>query len=397
MVAGINVNNYSAAQLQELKNAGMSSITDADIKAAQEREAQASADKASDESQMQYTISDDAGEVNEAEQEVKTAEEYGANLKTILGNLISKCSDKNSEMAKLDAEMQQFVVTMEDLGMQAQVLESETEQQVKEAEAKVDEKVKDIEEKKAELDEQVAVAKTSTDEVDVNRAAEKAEALGTEITQGSADLDKLQAQIKSQIQQTAVAKATLLGNSMEDVKNMAESNANEAINANEYADVTIDKGMEASSISSKKEAKAAGFKKRGGFFGLSKKGDVKAAHKMGDTAIATGSQLGNSSKGVAQTINTVGQQFGMNFAETSKIGDIANKEYVDTSKMDELTNIADVKGFKNKRKAAKQNAGIISDIASAYKESQGVNNDDNKKKTPVIGGLASTLAAMVDD
>lgn len=397
MVAGINVNNYSAAQLQELKNAGMSSITDADIKAAQEREAQASADKASDESQMQYTIADDAGEVNEAEQEVKTAEEYGANLKTILGNLISKCSDKNSEMAKLDAEMQKFVVTMEDLGMQAQVLESETEQQVKEAEAKVDEQVKDIEEKKAELDEQVAVAKTSTDEAEANEAVENAEALGAEITQGSADLDKLQAQIKSQIQQTAVAKATLLGKSMEDVKNMAESNANEAINANEYADVTIDKGMEASSISSKKEAKAAGFKKRGGFFGLSKKGDVKAAHKMGDTAIATGSQLGNSSKGVAQTINTVGQQFGMNFAETSKIGDIANKEYVDTSKMDELTNIADVKGFKNKRKAAKQNAGIISDIASAYKESQGVNNDDNKKKTPVIGGLASTLAAMVDD
>lgn len=396
MVAGINVNNYSAAQLQELKNAGMSSITDADIKAAQEREAQASADKTSDEAQMEYTISDDAGEVNEAEQEVKTAEEYGANLKTILGNLISKCSDKNSEMAKLDAEMQQFVVTMEDLGMQAQVLESETEQQVKEAEAKVEVQVKDIEEKKAELDEQVAVAKTSTDEAEANEAVENAEALGAEITQGSADLDKLQAEIKSQIQQTAVAKATLLGKSMEDVKNMAESNANEAINANEYADVTIDKGMEASSISSKKEAKEAGFKKRG-FFGFGKKGDVKAAHRMGDVAIATGSQLGNSSKGVAQTINTVGQQFGMNFAETSKIGDIANKEYVDTSKMDELTNIADVKGHKNKRKAARQNAEIISDVANAYKDSQGVNNNDNKKKTPIIGGLASTLAAMVDD
>ncbi len=385
MVAGINVNNYSAAQLQELKNAGMSSITDADIKAAKEREAQASADKTSDEAQMQYIISDDAGEVNEAEQEVKTAEEYGENLKTILGNLISKCSDKNSEMAKLGEEMQKFVVTMEDLGMQAQTLESETEQQVKEAEAKVDEQIKDIEEKKAELEEQVAVAKTSTDEAEANEAAENAEVLGAEITQSSADLDKLQAEIKSQIQQTAVAKATLLGKSMEDVKNMAESNANEAINANEYADVTIDKGMEASSISSKKEAKAAGFKKRGGFLGLGKKGDVKAAHRMGDTAIATGSQLGNSSKGVAQTINTVGQQFGMNFAETSKIGDIANKEYVDTSKMDELKNLDSVEGIKHKIKANRQNIEIISDIANAYKESQGVNNNDDKKKTPIIG------------
>lgn len=376
--------------MQELKDAGMQ-ITDADIQAAKEREAQASADKASDESQMQYTISDDAGEVNEAEQEVKTAEEYGANLKTILSNLISKCSDKNSEMAKLDEEMQKFVVTMEDLGIQAQTLESETKQQVKEAEVKVAEQVEDIEEKKAELEEQVEVAKTSTDETEVNEAIENAEVLGAEITQSSADLDKLQAEMKAQIQQTAVAKATLLGKSMEDVKNMAQSNANEAINTSEYADVTIDKGMEASNISSKKEAKAAGFKKRGGFLGLSKKGDVKAAHRMGDTAIATGNQLGNSSKGVAQTVNTIGTQFGMNFATTSTINEVANKEYVDTSKMDELTNLDDLKGFK-KLKAAKQNSDIISDIASAYKESQGVNDDENKlAKSKSLGAIAAKI------
>lgn len=378
MVTGINLNNYSAAQLQELKDASMQ-ITDADIQAAKEREAQASADKASDESQMQYTISDDAGEVNEAEQEVKTAEEYGANLKTILSNLISKCSDKNSEIAKLDEEMQQYVVTMEDLGMQANELEDITLKQIEKAETEAQEKLEELEEKKEELDEQVTVAKTSTDETEVNEATKNAEALGVEITQGSADLDKLQAEMKSQIQQTAVAKATLLGKSMEDVKNMAQNNANEAINASEYADVTIDKGMEASNISSKKEAKAAGFKKRG-FLGISKKGDVNAAHKMGDTAIATGNQLGNSSVSVAKTVNTIGTQFGMNFATTSTINEVANKEYVDTSKMDELTNLDDLKGIE-KLKAAKQNSEIISDIATAYKEKNGANDEAENIKS----------------
>ena len=85
MVQGINVKNYSVEQLKELKNAGMQGISDDDIKAAEKQEAEAAKDaKASDEANVSYTITDDAGKTNEAKQEVDTAKEYGANLKTIL-------------------------------------------------------------------------------------------------------------------------------------------------------------------------------------------------------------------------------------------------------------------------------------------------------------------------
>ena len=77
MVSGINFNNYSVEQLKELKQAGVQGISDKDIKAAEEREANAA--KESDEAQVSYEIKEDASEVNEAQQEVETAKEYGTN------------------------------------------------------------------------------------------------------------------------------------------------------------------------------------------------------------------------------------------------------------------------------------------------------------------------------
>ena len=377
MVSGINVNNYTAAQLLELQKAGMQ-ISDDDIKAALERETQAKNDKESDEANMSYTITDDAGKVNEAEQEVKTAAEYGSNLKTILETLIPKCQTKNDEMAKLQEEMNQFVVTMEDLGMQAEQVEGETNTQIADAESSVKTKMEELEQKQKELEEYQNTIKelegkeelTEDEQATLKDATEKADALKGEIATLQGDTKEFAAKIQAQIKETAITKATLLGKSMEDVKNDAQQSLNDAVNANEYADVTIDKGMEASNITDKGAAKDAGFTRRGGIFGWGKrKGDVKAANNMGNTAIAHGEQLGNSSTGVAKTIKQVGSQFGMNFAKTSSIESMVNKEYVDTSKMDEMVKLDDVQGgFFKKIKVARNNQEIVNTIAEEAKK-----------------------------
>ena len=377
MVSGINVNNYTAAQLLELQKAGMQ-ISDDDIKTALERETQLKNDKESEEANMSYTITDDAGKVNEAEQEVKTASEYGSNLKTILQTLIPKCETKNDEMAKLQEEMNQFVVTMEDLGVQAEKVEGETNVQIADAESSVKLKMEEIERKQKELEEYQNTIKelegkeelTEEEKAKLKDATEKADALKGEIANLQDGTEGFAEKIKTQIKETAITKATLLGKSMEDVKNEAEQSLNNAINANEYADVTIDKGMEAANITEKSAAKEAGFSKRGGFLGWGKrKGDVKAANNMGNAAIAHGEQLGNSSTGVAKTIKQVGSQFGMNFAKTSSIESMVNKEYVDTSKMDEIVKLDQVEGnFFKKIKVAKNNQEIVNTIAEEAKK-----------------------------
>lgn len=375
MVSGINVNNYSAAQLQELQKAGMQ-ISNEDIKAAEEREAQKADAKASDEAQVDYTISDDASEVNEAEQEVAAATEYGASLKNVLMTLIPKCFSQNAHMQQLQAEMDKFVVSMEDLGNMAGVLADETEAQMEAVEAEVEAEVAVVEEKQAEIAEQTEIVEeavnnenaTEADMAKAEEASENIEALDGEVAAQSDKIADMQAQAQSQIQQTAITKAALLGKSMEDVKNQAEASLNKAIDANEYADVTIDKGTEASDISSKKDAKEAGFTKRVLFW---KKGDVKGANKMGNTALVAGSELGNATKGIGETVKQVGSQFGMSFAETSGIEALANKEYADTSSISDLQGRSEHRGLKGmieNRKAAKHNGEIINNIADEAKK-----------------------------
>ena len=108
MVSGINFSNYTVDQLKELKANGVNVPDNAITEAKAKEEAAAADAKKSDEANVSYTITDDASKTNEAKQEVETAKEYGANLKTILGNLISKCDTKNSEMAQLQSELDDF-------------------------------------------------------------------------------------------------------------------------------------------------------------------------------------------------------------------------------------------------------------------------------------------------
>lgn len=388
MVQGVSINkqNYSVDQLKELKNAGVQGISDDDIKMAEQREAQNA--KESDEANVSYQISDDASEVNEAQKEVDTAKEYGANLKTILENLTPKCQNKDGEMQKLQEEMSQFEVQMEDLFGQAEALTAETTEQAEEIQTEADAKNAELEAKQEEIEETTKELDTAVEEAEtsenadtgaIDKAQGKIESLSAEAKDISGDIEALEAKIQGQIKEAALTKAALLGETMEGVKDKAQASLNDAINANEYADVTIDQGTQASNIGSKKEAKAAGFTKRVLFW---KKGDVGKAHRAGDFAIAMGEQLGNSSQGVAKTVKTVAGQYQMGFAETSGIDGILNKQYVDTSKLSDMQDLGQVKGLGNTIKAMRANSGIIHDIAEASKNkgTQAAAEEEAKKK-----------------
>ena len=432
MVQGINVKNYSVEQLKELKNAGMQGISDDDIKAAEKQEAEAAKDaKASDEANVSYTITDDAGKTNEAKQEVDTAKEYGANLKTILQNLIPKTDTKNEEMAKLSEELAQYEVQMSDIFGEEQELKEDTTEELNDIQdsaetkqAEAEEKQAEIAEKEEEIKQETEVATELAAEAESAETPEEAKEIQDKIddSQGKidttqAEVDDLKAEIQTavkdiqtveakaaaKIQEAAAVKAQLLGKSMEDVKNLAEASLNDAVNANEYADVTIEQGTEAANITSKSDAKKAGFIKGnksgiiagaviggalggiggaalgGGIASLFKKGDVKAANAMGNTAIAHGEQLGNSSQEVAKGVANVANQYGFAFDENTAISDVLDKQYVDTSKMSELQNVSDQKGIFKKIKTAVSNQNIINEIADASKNKVKKEDDANVK------------------
>lgn len=397
MVSGINYNNYSVAQLKELKQAGMQGITDEVLKAAEEREAkEAKNAKESDEAQVSYEITDDAGKVNEAQQEVDTAKEYGSNLKTILTNLISKAETKDAEMAKLSEEISKYEVQMSDLAVVTEDLYAETDTQVKQVEADVKAKETELNEKQTKIEEET---KKAEDEAEKGDAADQSvmetsqknvESLTSSAKSIADSMKQLETKVSAKIKAAAATKAALLGESMEDVKNKATASLNDAINANEYADVTIEKGTEAANIKDKNAAKEAGFTKKKGFIFKKKKGDVGAANKMGNEAIAKGEKLGNSSQGVAKEVKVISSQYGLSFAKTSGINDMLKKEYVDTSKMDEVKQLDDGKGIRTliknvKSKAANQK--IYDEIADAAKN----------KKTSTTGTTETTTGTTSVD
>lgn len=378
MVSGINLNNYTAAQLQELQKAGVQ-ISNEDIEAAKKREEEANANKADDEANVSYTITDDAGEVNEAEQEVKTAAEYGTNLKGILETLISKCETKIDEMAQLQEELDKFQVETEKIDSQVGevneeakeiAVEMQTEQESLESQL-----MKKMEELNAKREEAEALCQKENPTEEDLAKLDKLEEADVQLQE---EIMSLQGQINTDAQaklDKAKAKAESLGKTMEDVKNDAQSAANQAINANEYADVTIEKGMEAANIKDKGDAKAAGFTKRGGFLGLGKrKGNVKAANKMGNYAVATGEQLGGATKNIASGVQDVAKSYNFTFAKTSNVNELASKTYVDTSKFEEAKEqMAESKSF---RAWGRNYQNLKSSAADVTEASKNKNNFD---------------------
>ena len=356
MVSGINFSNYTVDQLKELKANGVNvpdkAITEAQEKATKE----ADEAKKSDEAQVSYDIADDASKTNEAKAEVEAAAEYGANLKTILGNLISKCDTKNSEMAQLQSDLDEFKTQSETTGNQLTSLASIVEQAIKKATEQTETKQAEVETKQAVVETKQAEAEaivsqaspeglTAEEQAKVQDLNSQAETAGMSIENLNNEIKNIQSEAKSSTVNAEV-KAQALGTTLENIQKTMTDTSNKAINANEYADVTIEKGTEAFNITSKKDAKSAGFKKSG-FLGFGKKGDVKSANRMGSLAIAKGEQLGGSTTKIAKGVQDVAQQFDLGFAKTSDIKNLASKEYVNTDSFAEAENaIKDSKGIK---------------------------------------------------
>lgn len=394
MVSGINFGNYSVAQLKELKNNGIQ-VPDEAIKAAETKEAEAS--KTNDNAEVKYEIADDTSETNEAQKEVETAKEYGANLKTILETLMKKDEGFIADMATLQGEIDKYKTQTEeatkqidDISTEAQKEVDATKEKAKTIEEQIAEKQKEYEAKMKELEElQQKENPTEEEQAKMQTLQTDIEALKGDIKSLSKNGEKVadEAEVTTQ---SAQAKAEALGTTLETIKNDAEAAANKATNANEYADVTIEKGTEASNITSKKEAKAEGFKKRG-FLGFGKKGDVKAANKMGNMAIATGEQLGGATVNIAKSVENVAKDFNISFAKTSNVKNLANKEYVDTTKFAEAKQkMEDSKGFWGKFRASKEVRSAANEIAEASKNK---GKKTEEQTTAQKSGLSATIDA----
>lgn len=393
MVSGINFGNYSVAQLKELKNNGIQ-VPDEAIKAAETKEAEAS--KTDDNAEVKYEIADDASKTNEAQKEVETAKEYGANLKTILETLMKKDEGFIADMATLQGEIDKYKTQTEeatkqidDISTEAQKEVDTTQEKAKTIEEQIAEKQKEYEAKMKELETlQQKENPTEEEQTKMQTLQTDIETLKGDVKSLSENGEKVadEAEVTTQ---SAQAKAETLGTTLETIKNDAEAAANKATNANEYADVTIEKGTEASNITSKKEAKAEGFKKRG-FLGFGKKGDVKAANKMGNMAIATGEQLGGATVNIAKSVENVAKDFNISFAKTSNVKNLANKEYVDTTKFAEAKQkMDDSKGFWGKFRASKEVRNAANEIAEASKN-KGKKTEEQVTKQKV--DLSATTA-----
>ncbi len=394
MVSGINFGNYSVAQLKELKNNGIQ-VPDEAIKAAETKEAEAS--KTNDNAEVKYEIADDTSETNEAQKEVETAKEYGANLKTILETLMKKDEGFIADMATLQGEIDKYKTQTEeatkqidDISTEAQKEVDATKEKAKTIEEQIAEKQKEYEAKMKELEElQQKENPTEEEQTKMQTLQTDIETLKGDVKSLSENGEKVadEAEVTTQ---SAQAKAETLGTTLETIKNDAEAAANKATNANEYADVTIEKGTEAANITSKKEAKTEGFKKRG-FLGFGKKGDVKAANKMGNMAIATGEQLGGATVNIAKSVENVAKDFNISFAKTSNVKNLANKEYVDTTKFAEAKQkMEDSKGFWGKFRASKEVRSAANEIAEASKNK---GKKTEEQTTAQKSGLSATIDA----
>ena len=385
MVSGINYGNYSASQLKELKNNGVQ-VPDEAIKTAEKKEATA-INKTDDNQEVKYEIADDASKTNEAQKEVETAKEYGANLKTILETLMKKDEGFITDMATLQGEIDKFQVETEstnqeltDVNAEVEKTTTKAEKEAKTVQQQIEEKQKEYETKMKELGTlQQKEDSSEEDQAKMQKLQGEIQTLHNDMYELATEGDSIAEDSKVTLEQ-AQAKAESLGRTMEGVKMEAEAAASKATDAIEYAEVTIEKGTEASNITSKKEAKNAGFKKSG-FLGFGKKGNVKAANRMGNMAIATGEQLGGA------TVN-IAAQYQFSMSKTSNVKNLANKEYVDTTKFAEAKQTAnETKGFK-KFKANMDLRNAAGEVAEASK-------NKGKKTETATTEMSNSLADLI--
>lgn len=387
---------YTESEVQQLHEEGK--ITDKDWAEFQN----SLKTDSNDEANVNYELTDEAMDVNEAELLVKGMETGGANLKTVIDTLIGNCKTKNDEMKTLNEKVEAQQQSLDALCGTATEVSAEGASKVKDANEIVEDAQKKVEDLKAEIQKKEAEAEKAKndlqkavdngDEEGAKEPQAKLDALNVELETLQGDLKQATdfakgASVKAQNAKTdADKKYSLTENQVKNLTSMLNDSAVEAQNANEFAEETISKGEEARNLNDFGKLVDAGytpFKKSGLFFMSTSIFKIigtligrKNAVSHGNQAIATGNQLGNATKKVADTATQMANDAGISMANSS-LENINAKEYVDTSKMD-----ATAEQFKNSKGfakffAARANNRAMNEIADAYE------NKKNAKGTEV--------------
>lgn len=339
-----------------------------------------------DSKDVEYKITSDYGKENEAQKEVEQAKKDNKKLQEILKNLVSTCETKDKDMDTISKKLEelgaQIDKTTDENGKTITTAKSKISQDKENAtklSEEITQKQKTIQSNKTKIELAQIRAKNGDSSYleEAQNLKEENASLGESISDLKSQLNTHNENI-SNIVETSQKELTENGQSVKEIANSASEYLKSAGDASEYADVTIEKGYEASSLKLDKW-KDNGFNVFSRFF---RKDDEKDATKLGNKAMTVGSDLGNKASAVGSQIQSVAENY--NIKQDNSISKLANKSYVNT---DEMSNIKDLNNIKNDdhiarfnksvaiNKARKQNNDIYNDIGSKVKE-----NIDNEKK-----------------
>jgi len=319
MVSEVKYNKYNAI-FESAANTNYGSSKSSNVKTTQLSNDYTKVEK--DESRVQYKITSNAGQVNEAEQYIDEAEKNKKNLKEIISGLISKCDEQIPQMQELEKELESYGAEITKTADENGKITSKAQSKVDEIQAKMEEQAKQINEKKSQILE---------NNIDILCGKDK-ETKSKENEKLKAEIEDISSKYKSNgsdIENIITSSRTAIGNNEESVKNIADKSSEaltKAIDTNEYAQKAIDKGYEAVTL----------------------KNDYDTMHNngynvwewisgknvtQGSEAIVEGSKLGEASATIANQVKSIGSKYDFAIDSGSGIDELANKSYQDTSEV----------------------------------------------------------------
>lgn len=312
-------------------------------------------DESSD-TETSYQVIEESAITNEAEAEFEKAKNSGQKMKKILDQIMDTCTSKNGDMQALSGDLSKYSAQISDIMATAEGIGNDAAKEILDM-------VNNSEKVQAELDN---IEKQVQSELDkLNKELSKGEKADRSIIDASNEkidklyekMDKLNNQRidnSKTIRSAANHRAQVLDKSKEGIYSVFQNATNKAIDANEYAELSISKGSEVSKYNAS-DAYKNGWTTQidlssvcgssSSFMNSSMTiGDQTSALYDGYKAIALGEQLGAASKNVLKDVQNIGSQYGVSAGYI--VEDIVNKEYVDTSKL------ANIKEFDNTYKSS---------------------------------------------
>lgn len=336
-----------------------------------------------DSKDVEYEIASDYGKENEAQKEVEQAKKDNKKLQEILKNLVSTCETKDEDMDTISKKL-------EELGAQIDKTTDENGKTITTAKSKISQDKENATKLSEEITQKQKTIKSNKTKIELAQIRakhgdssylEEAQNLKEENASLGESVSDLKSQLNthneniSNIIETSQKELTEKGQSVKEIAESASEYLKSAGDATEYADITIEKGYEASSLKIDKW-------NDNGFSVFRSNDETKNAAKLGSKAMAIGSDLGNKASAVGSQIQSVAENY--NIKQDNSISKLADKSYVNTDKMSDIKDLNAIQNEKNINRfsksiainrAKKQNDSIYNDVGSKVKE-----NIDNEKK-----------------